>query len=67
MRYTTPSVDLAMDPDGLAVLELKVRDSSKGDPLVDTERLGAMVTLHRSFARSMPEYPLVEAEAGWLL
>jgi putative selenate reductase len=67
LRYSTPAIDLAMDSESFAVLEANLRGSTTGKALVDPDCLGPMITLHRAFAHSMPEYPLVEAEAGWLL
>ena len=67
LRYTSPAIDLYMDPVTLAVLSHTVGSAPGGDKLVAPDHLGAMIVLHRSFAEAMPEFPLVEAEAGWLL
>jgi len=56
-----------MDPVTLAVLSYTVGSAPGGDKLVAPDHLGAMIVLHRSFAEAMPEFPVVEAEAGWLL
>ena len=67
LRYTSPAIDLSMDPATLAVLSYTVGSYPGGDELVAPDHLGAMIILHRSFAESMPEFPLVEVEAGWML
>ena len=67
LRYTSPAIELRLDPETLAVLESAVRGQRTGDNLVDPGHLGAMIILHRSFEESMPEFPLVEADPGWLL
>jgi putative selenate reductase len=67
LRYTSPAIELRLDPETLAVLESAVRGQRTGDNLVDPGHLGAMVILHRSFEESMPEFPLVEADPVWLL
>jgi putative selenate reductase len=67
LRYTSPAIDLSMDPVTLTVLSYTVGSDPGGAELVAPEHLGAMIVLHRSFAESMPEFPMVEAEPGWFL
>jgi putative selenate reductase len=67
LRYTSPFIDLALDPDTMVILESAIRSDSVDGDLVDSSLLGAMIVLHRSFVESMPEYPLVEAPVDWLL
>ncbi|MDH3813087.1 MAG: putative selenate reductase subunit YgfK [Acidobacteriota bacterium] len=67
LRFTSPAVELSMDAESLAILESAVRDHPAEDVLVKPEHLGAMIVLHRAFADSMPEFPLVEADSAWLL
>jgi putative selenate reductase len=65
LRYSSPEIELAMDPEDLAVLESVVRASATSESLVDADRLGAMIILHRSFAESMPEFPVPEVDPAW--
>jgi putative selenate reductase len=67
LSYTSPTIKLQMDSETLAVLKSTVRGDSAGKKLVNADHLGAMITLHRAFAESMPEIPLVEADPEWLL
>ena len=67
LRYTSPAIEIRLDAETLAVLESTVRDDSAADESVNADHLGAMITLHRAFAESMPEFPLVEADPEWLL
>ena len=67
LRYTSPAIDLSMDPVTLAVLSYTVGSDPGGGELVAPNHIGAMIVLHRSFAESMPEYPLVEAHPEWWL
>ena len=67
LRFTSPVVVLSMDAESLDILESAVRDHPAEDALVNPEHLGAMIVLHRAFADSMPEFPLVEADSAWLL
>jgi len=67
LRYTSPAIELRMDPDMLAILSYTVGSEPGNVEIVAPNHLGAMIVLHRSFAESMPEFPLVEAEAGWLV
>jgi putative selenate reductase len=67
LRYTSPAIELAMDPENLAVLESSVHGPATNGSLVNAEQLGAMFVLHRSFAESMPEYPLIELQQDWSL
>jgi putative selenate reductase len=67
LRYTSPSILIGMDSESLAVLESAILGHSVDDRLVNSHHLGPMIILHRSFADSMPEYPLVEAHPDWLL
>jgi putative selenate reductase len=67
LRYSSPAIDLAMDPDDLAVLESIIHGTPGNESLVAAEQLGAMIFLHRSFAESMPEFPLVEMQSDWVL
>jgi putative selenate reductase len=67
LRFTSPEIELAMDPANLSVLESVVHGPETGQSLVDAHQLGAMIVLHRSFTESMPEYPLVELQADWAL
>jgi len=67
LRYATPTINLVMDPETLAVLSCTVGSDPGGDDLVAPDHFGSMIVLHRSFAESMPEFPLVEVEAGWML
>jgi len=66
LRYTSPSIELWMDSETLAVLDFTIRDDSASTNLVNADHLGAMITLHRAFAESMPEFPLVKADPEWL-
>ncbi len=63
LRYTSPAVELRMDGDSLAVNESVILDDTAHGPLVNPVHLGTMITLHRGFAESMPEFPLVENES----
>jgi putative selenate reductase len=65
LRYTSPTIDLAMDCETLAVLDSATRGALDDGPLVVPEELGMMIVFHRSFAESMPEIPLVEMQSGW--
>jgi putative selenate reductase len=67
LRYSSPEIELAMDPDSLAVLESAVHGPATSSSLVHADELGVMIILHRSFAESMPEFPLVEVEPDWLI
>jgi putative selenate reductase len=67
LHYISPTIDLWLDPESLAVLEATAHGSSTDERLVEPHRLGTMIVLHRSFADSMPEFPLVEAEPQWLI
>ena len=60
LRYTSPIIELGMDPETLSVLESTILGDSTEGRLVDPDHLGAMITLYRSFAESMPEFPLIE-------
>jgi hypothetical protein len=64
LRYTTSAVELCMDAETLAVLESKLRHELWDETLFDPEYLAAMIILHRSFAESMPEFPLVTLDAS---
>jgi putative selenate reductase len=65
IRYATPDLELALDPEDFAVLETKILSDRMHGDLVQPNHLGSMVVLHRSFAESMPEYPLVEMRKSW--
>jgi putative selenate reductase len=67
LRYSSPEIELAMDPEDLAVLESVVHGPATSDSSVIAAQLGTMIVLHRSFAVSMPEFPLVELQPGWRL
>ena len=67
LRFTSPVVELRMDAESLDILESAVRDHPAEDVLVNPEHLGAMIVLHRAFANSMPEFPLVEANPVWFM
>ena len=67
VRYSNPHAELALDPESFAVLETKFSTDRVEGNLVQPHHLGSMIILHRSFAESMPEYPLVEAEPEWLI
>ncbi len=67
LRYTSPVIDLRMDPDTLAILEHTVMGNPDDGELVIPDHLGAMIVLHRSLTASMPELPPVEADPEWLL
>jgi hypothetical protein len=56
-----------MDSHTLAVLESTVRRAPNEGPLVVPEQLGSMVVLHRAFAESMPEFPLLAIQPTWRL
>jgi putative selenate reductase len=59
LRYTSPFIELHLEAKTMTVLAASIRRGASGDPLVNPDHLGAMITLHRSFAASMPEYPLI--------
>ena len=65
LRYTSPVVGISLNAETLAVLESDLRTDRADGDLIDPDHLGAMITLHRSFASSMPEFPLVEADTAW--
>ncbi|MCG6948438.1 MAG: putative selenate reductase subunit YgfK [Acidobacteria bacterium] len=67
LRYTSPVADVTMEPATLEVYECTVRDRTTDAPALEPDQLGTMVVLHRSFAASMPEFPLVEADPAWLV
>jgi putative selenate reductase len=67
LRYASSLVELQLEPKTLTVLASSIRGDSTEDRLVDPDHLGAMITLHRSFAVSMPEFPLVKADPEWML
>jgi putative selenate reductase len=67
LRYTSPAVELDMDPETLDVFDSAVRGLPADEELVAPDDLGAMIILFRSFVSSMPEFPLVEADSAWLL
>jgi putative selenate reductase len=62
LRYTSPTIELGMDEETLSVLESTIRSHSQVENLVHPDKLGAMIILHRSFAESMPEFPLIEVD-----
>jgi putative selenate reductase len=62
LRYTSHSIELGMDADTLSVAKASIRSHSRGADLVHPDQLGAMIILHRSFAESMPEFPLIEVD-----
>jgi putative selenate reductase len=67
LRYLSPTERLLLDSETLVVREIDLRRSNAVDGAATADRLGAMVTLLRSFARSMPEFPLIGADPEWLL
>jgi putative selenate reductase len=67
LQFTSPSLSLTMDSRTLAVLGLEARGGSFDAPPVRASQLAAMIVLHRSFAVSAPEFPLVEALPDCLL
>jgi putative selenate reductase len=67
LRYTTPTVDIVMDPKTLAIVTSFPTTPDIEGSLVVSDNLGALITLYRAFSDSMAEYPLAEAEADWLL
>ena len=67
LRYSSAAIDLEMDAESLTVHKCAPRDEAIQDLLVDPDRIGAMIVIHRAFQESMPEYPLVEAESEWLI
>ncbi|MEJ2581733.1 MAG: FAD-dependent oxidoreductase, partial [Acidobacteriota bacterium] len=67
LRYASPTADVTMEAATLEVRESGVRDRSVDAPVLEPDQLGAMVVLHRSFAASMPEFPVVEADPAWLV
>jgi len=67
LRYTSPAVEFSMDAETLEVLDSAMSGHPADAGLVDPDHLGTMIVLHRSFAESMPEFPLVEANPAWLL
>jgi putative selenate reductase len=62
LRYASPAIELCMDADTLVVLESKACGESQHECLVNADFLAAMLILHRSFAVSMPEFPLIAAD-----
>jgi putative selenate reductase len=67
MRYRNADIELALDSQDLAALESSIRNRRMDGDLVRADQLGPMIVLHRSFAESMPEYPLVDLQPGWLI
>jgi putative selenate reductase len=67
LRYNSSAIGVDMDAETLAVLKTAIHGDSGDGALVNPDHLGAMIILHRSFAESMPEYPLIEAHLEWLL
>jgi putative selenate reductase len=61
-RYTSPLIDLHMDPKTLTVFTSAILEGLPDDRLVDSDHLGTMITLYRSFAESMPEFPFTEVD-----
>ena len=61
-RYTSPLIDLHMDPKTLTVFTSAILEGLPDDRLVDSDHLGTMITLLRSFAESMPEFPFTEVD-----
>ena len=67
LNYTSPSVRLVLEAETLAVRDAGPGpDPASREPVVPAQ-LSAMITLLRSFTESMPEFPLVEADPGWLI
>jgi putative selenate reductase len=64
LRYISPAVELCMDGDTLVVLESRTQGEWQDGDLVNPKYLAAMLILHRSFAESMPEFPLVAADTS---
>jgi putative selenate reductase len=62
LRYTSPFIELGLDLDTLSVLETNLRTDQADGELIDPDLLGAMITLHRSFQESMPEFPLIAVD-----
>ena len=60
--YSSPFIELRLDPKTLSVLESTIRRLSPDEKLVHPDRLGAMIILYRSFTESMPEFPLIEVD-----
>jgi putative selenate reductase len=67
LSYVSPFERLLLDKETLAVRESENREGPTVEPSVRAARLGTMITLLRSFAQSMPEFPMIEAELPWLL
>ena len=61
-RYTSPLIDLHMDPRTLTVVTSAILEGLPDDRLVDSDHLGTMTTLYRSFTESMPEFPFTEVD-----
>jgi putative selenate reductase len=66
IRYSSPEICLALDPETLVILESEIRTDPVDGNLIQSSHFGSMIILHRSFSESMPEYPLVEAQADWI-
>ena len=62
LRYNSPLIDLHMEQKTLNVLNSAVFGKSPHDQLVNSVHLGAMIILYRSFAESMPEFPLIKVD-----
>jgi putative selenate reductase len=67
LEFSSPSLSLRMDSNTLAVLGLETGRGCPDAPSVPSSLLFIMIVLHRSFAESVPEFPLVEAHPDCLL
>ena len=67
LQFSSPALGLQMDSSNLAVLGLEAGRGSSEAPSVPSSLLFTMIVLHRSFAESVPEFPLVEAHPDHLL
>jgi putative selenate reductase len=63
LRYVSPAVELCLDSETLVVVESKALGEWHDRDLFDPQQLAAMLVLHRSFAVSMPEFPLVTEDS----
>jgi len=60
LRFTSPLIDLHMEEKTLTLTSSATLGESRDYHLVESDHLGAMIILYRSFAESMPEFPVVE-------
>jgi len=67
LRYASPYLSMELHPDTFEVQSTRVLRTDASAWIFDPTHLGAMITLLRSLTQSMPELPVVEARAEWLI